>query len=167
MYRSACLVIVLLGFLILTAGGSASRMSRAFVCESRQLAFALPEPSAPMQTSAVGFAVYNTGGACRLALPVSLTLGHRAGAPLQVVPRSSRLTLVARTFRPHARAGVTWTYTNYCGRHNSSERPITYSVRVRGIELRGLGGTPPCLDRQTAGPTERFIRVPQRDGTSD
>lgn len=87
-----------------------------------------------------------TGAACRLALPVSLTLGHRAGAPLQVAPRSSRLTLVARTFRPHARASVTWTYTNYCGRDNSSERPITYSIRVRGIELRGLGGTPPCLD---------------------
>jgi hypothetical protein len=148
MNRSACLVIVLLGSLTLTAGGSASRTSRDFACESRQLAFALPEPSAPTQTWAVGFAVYNTGAECRLALPISLTLARRAGPPLQVAPRSSRLTLVAPTFRPHARAGVTWTYTNYCGRHNSSERPITYSVRVRGIELRGLGGAPPCLDRQ-------------------
>jgi hypothetical protein len=148
MNRSACLVIVLLGSLTLTAGGSASRTSRDFACESRQLAFALPEPSAPMQTSAVAFAVYNTGGACRLELPISLTLAHRAGAPLQVAPRNSRLTLLARTFRPHARASVTWTYTNYCGRHNSGERPITYSVRIRGIELSGLGGTPPCLDRK-------------------
>jgi hypothetical protein len=148
MNRSACLVIVLLGSLPLTPGGSASRTSRDFACESRQLAFALPEPSAPMQTWAVGFAVYNTGGACRLALPIALTLAHRAGPPLQVAPRSSRLTLVARKFRPHARAGVTWTYTNYCGRHNSSERPITYSVQVRGIELHGLSGTPPCHDRK-------------------
>jgi hypothetical protein len=148
MNRSACLVIVVLGSLALTAGGSASRTTRDFACESRQLAFALPEPSAPMQTWAVGFAVYNTGGACRLALPISLTLAHRAGPPLQGAPRSSRLTLVARKFSPHARAGVTWTYTNYCGRHNSSERPITYSVRVRGIELRGLGGTPPCQSRK-------------------
>ncbi len=148
MNRPACLVLVLLGSLTLTAGGSASRTARDFACESRQLAFALPEPSAPMQTWAVGFAVYNTGGACRLALPISLTLAHRAGPPLQVSPPSSRLTLIARNFGPHARAGVTWTYTNYCGRHNSSERPITYSVRVRGIELRGLGGTPPCQGRK-------------------
>jgi hypothetical protein len=149
MNRWACLLIVLLGSLALAAGGSAaSRTSRDFACESRQLAFALPEPSAPMQARAVGFAVYNTGGACRLALPISLTLGNRAGHPLHVAPRSSRLTLVARTFRSHARAGITWTYTNYCGRRNSSERPITYSVRVRGIELRGLNGTPPCLGRK-------------------
>jgi hypothetical protein len=146
--RSAYLVIVLLGSLSLTAGGSASRTTGDYECESNQLAFALPEPSAPAQTWPVGFAVYNTGRACRLALPISLRLVHRAGLPLPVAPRSSRLTLVARTFRPRGRASVTWTYANYCGRRSSSERPIVYSVRVLGIELRGLGGTPPCQDRK-------------------
>jgi hypothetical protein len=101
-----------------------------------------------MQTWAVGFAVYNTGRTtCRLALPVSLTLRHRWRAPLRVEPRTSRLTLVARALRPRAEAGVTWTYENYCGRHNSNERPIVFIVHVRGIELRGRGGTPPCHGR--------------------
>jgi hypothetical protein len=166
MNRSACLVIVVLGSLALTAGGSASRTTRDFACESRQLAFALPEPSAPMQTWAVGFDVYNIGGACRLALPISLTLAHRAGPPLQAAPRSSRLTLVARKFSPHARAGVTWTYTNYCGRHNSSERPITYSVRVRGIELRGLGGTPPCQSRKRPVQVRVLFACPSATGSA-
>jgi hypothetical protein len=140
---AAAVVLVPLGCaLSLAASGAASR--GPYSCDREQLAFALPQVSPPMQTWAVGFAVHNTGPRCRLALPVSLTLAHRSGRPLRVVPRRSRLTLVARSFGPRARAGVTWTYWNYCGPDRSIERAVTHVVRVAGIQLRGAGGTPPC-----------------------
>ena len=44
----------------MTAGGASSRNTRTYACAKDQLAFALSEPSAPMQTQAVGFVVYNT-----------------------------------------------------------------------------------------------------------
>lgn len=149
MSRVGPVVLIVGCSLAVTPGGAASRPTRVPACLTDQLAFALPQPSAPTQKWAVGFAVHNTGRtSCRLTLPMSLTLRHRSGVRLRVVPPASRLTLLARALRPRAHAGVTWTYANYCGRHNSSERPIVYSVRVGGIELRGRGGTPPCHDRR-------------------
>ena len=148
MRRSAPVAIALLSSLTLAAGGSASRTTPTSACDDRQLAFALPVPSPPQQQQAVGFAVHNTGRACRLALPISLTLAHRPGLrSLRLAPRVSRLTLVARAFAPRSQAQVVWAYANYCDGHNSSERPIMYTVRVRGIELRGFGGTAPCNNR--------------------
>jgi hypothetical protein len=126
----------------LTASGTAAR--REFRCDPDQLAFALPQPSPPMQTWAVGFAVHNTGPTCRLGLPVSLALAHRSGRPLRVSPRSSRLTLVDPSFGARAKSGVTWTYSNYCGSRDGSTRSVVHVVRAAGIELRGAGGTPPC-----------------------
>jgi hypothetical protein len=147
--RFACFLFIVGCSFTVTASGAAARATRADGCSTDQLAFALPQPSAPMQTRAVGFAVYNTGRrTCHLALPLSLTLSGRWDAPLGVEPQASRLTLVARKLRPRAQASVTWTYENYCGGHDSSERPIVYRVRVGGIELRGRGGTPPCHDRR-------------------
>jgi len=138
-------VLILACFLMVTAGGAASRATRDYACTIDQLAFAFSEPSAPMQTQAVGFTVYNTDRTrCRLALPISLMLKDRSALHLRVAPRTSRLTLVARRFRPHARAGVTWTYTNYCGSHNPNEQLIMHIVRVHRIEFRAKGDAPPC-----------------------
>jgi hypothetical protein len=143
--------------LTLGSSGVASRKRRLPVCGTGQLAFSLPGPPAPSQTEAVGLDVHNIGTtACRLALPISLRLA-RAGERMRVSPRTSRLTLVTRRFAPHARAWVAWTYANYCGRHNSSDRPIAHIVQVPGLELRGRGGTPPCVDRrQPTGLDVRF-----------
>jgi hypothetical protein len=129
------------------ASGAVSQQSQRSACGIEQLAFSFPGPPAATQTEAVGLAVHNTGVTCRLTLPVSLTLAHRSGRPLRVAPHVSRLTLVARTFAPRARAWVTWLYGNYCGRHNSSDRPIVHIVRIADIELREFGGTPPCHDQ--------------------
>jgi hypothetical protein len=165
MSRFAYLVLVLGCSFTVTASGAASRSSRAYACSSDQLAFALPQPSPPSQTQAVGFAVYNTGRTtCRLALPLSLTLGHRSGARLRVEPRASRLTLIAERLRPRAKAQVAWSYQNYCGRDNSSERPIVYRIRVAGIDLRGRGGTPPCLNRRQPVSVRVLIACPGARG---
>jgi hypothetical protein len=144
---SVLLLVVALGCLVIVgAGGSVPGSASADECGYSQLAFSLPGPPAPSQTQAVGLDVHNTGRACRLELPVSLALSHRAGKPMRVSPRLSRLTLVAGMFKPRQRAWVTWTYANYCGRHNSSERPVVHVLRTAGIELREYGGTPPCHD---------------------
>ena len=147
------------GFVILVAigcllsvgvGGRGSQPVAVQQCRLWQLAFSFSGPPAPTQTQAVGLEVHNTGGMCRLELPVSLTLAHREGRTLHVSPRTSRLTLVARILRPRGRAWVTWTYANYCGRHNWSDRPVVHIVRVPGIEIREFGGLPPCLNPKRA-----------------
>ena len=148
MSRFACLVIFLACSLTVTAVSVGSRATRPYACSMDQLAFAFTEPSAPMQTQAVGFTVYNTDRTtCGLSLAISLMVKDRSALHLRVAPRTSRLTLVARNFRPHARAGVTWTYTNYCGRHPPSEQLIAHIVRVGRLEFRARGDAPPCHDR--------------------
>lgn len=144
-------IVVAIGCLLsVGVGGGGSQPVAVQQCGLGQLAFSFSGPPAPTQTQAVGFDVRNTGGRCRLALPVSLTLAHREGRTLHVSPRTSRLTLVARTFRARGRAWVTWTYANYCGKHNSSDGPIVRIVRVPGVEMREFGGTPPCLNPKRA-----------------
>jgi hypothetical protein len=141
--------VLLLGCSLAGTAGNAASTNQVHRCSTDQLAYALPQRSAPSQTWAVGFAVFNTGRTSgRLMLPLSLALGHRSQEPLRVLPRESRLTLIAPVLRPLAQAGVTWTYTNYCGGHESSERPIVYTVRVSGVELRGRAGTAPCRSQR-------------------
>lgn len=165
MSRFACLILFLACSLTMTAGGASSRNTRTYACATDQLAFALSEPSAPMQTQAVGFVVYNSDrAACRLALPISLTLKDSSPRHLPVAPRSSRLTLVARRFASHAEAGVTWTYTNYCGSHNAGEQLIMYIVRVNRIELRASGHAPPCHNRKRPMVVEVLFACPNARG---
>lgn len=149
MSRVACLVLLLACSLTVTAGGASSRANRIYACSMNQLAFAFSEPSAPMQTQAVGFTAYNTDRtACRLALPISLMLKDSSPRHLEVAPRVSRLTLVAQEFHSHAQAGVTWTYTNYCGNHKPGKGVIMQIVRVHRIDLRAKGDAPPCHSRK-------------------
>jgi hypothetical protein len=163
--RFACLIVFLACSLTMTAGGASSRDTETYACAIDQLAFALSEPSAPMQTQAVGFVVYNTDrAACRLALPIALTLKDSSSRHLPVAPQSSRLTLVARRFGSHAKAGVTWTYTNYCGSHNAGEQLIMYSVHVKHIELRASGDAPPCHNRKRSMVVDVLFACPDARG---
>jgi hypothetical protein len=143
--RVACLALLASVLTVTGADGSARATSPIPACSFDRLAFALTEPSPPMQSQAVGFVAHNTERtACRMALPVSLTLEDRPPRRLRVAPRVSRLTLIAGTLRSHARASVTWTYTNYCGSHDPAKGVILQTVRVGRIELRAHGDAPPC-----------------------
>lgn len=165
MSRFACLVLLLACSLAVTVGGAASRATSDYACSMDQLAFAFSEPSAPMQTQAVGFTVYNGDRtACRLALPISLMVKDLSPRHLRVAPRISRLTLVSRNFRAHARAGVTWTYTNYCGGNNATSQMILHIVRVRRIELRAKGDTPPCHNRNRPVDVRVLFACPGAEG---
>jgi hypothetical protein len=141
MRRLLCLVVALSPFILTASGGATHQNS---LCGMEHLAFTLPEVSAPMQSGAVGFGVHNTGRACRLALPISLTLLDSGGRPLKTTPRRSVLTIVAGNFGARAQATVVWAYTNYCGTYNPGQQPIRQVVRVAGIELRGSGSGASC-----------------------
>jgi hypothetical protein len=143
--RRVASALLLVGLVLAASGAASAGADDLPACSPRDLAFALPATSAPHQSQALGFAASNVGAtACRLELPLVLTLRPRFREPLRVSPAASRLRLVAPRLGPRARATVSWTYTNYCGRYDSWREPILYTVAVAGIELRGRSGAAPC-----------------------
>jgi len=89
--------------------------------------------------------VHNRATACRLALPISLTLRHVDGRPLAVRGGTSRLTLTARRLAKGGRAYAIWTYTNYCFPDSKfAGSKVLELFRLAGRVLRVKGGGAPC-----------------------
>jgi hypothetical protein len=150
---------------VLAPAVSGGATQSAFRCPFDQLAFQRFEPSPPQQAQAVGFAVYNMGPPCSLALPVSLTLAHADGRPLRVTGGTSRLTLTAPRLRKGAHARAVWTYTNYCGADSKRGGPkVMEQVRVGRIELRGYGGGAPCYTPDLPVNLRLFAACPSANG---
>jgi hypothetical protein len=135
------LVLAALVFVAAGAGGAESAPPPA--CRPDSLAFQPLEPPPPQQSASTGIAVYNTGPACRLALPVALTLARNGGAPVRVAG-AGRLTLTAKRLRTGGRASAAWAYTNDCASRHEAGATVLSIYRLAHAELRLHGGDPPC-----------------------